>query len=242
VVLCVIDVSLRTGRVMRNIPGVARAYRWYFATVIDFLFLHFGVERGTRIRKIMETVTQPSPQPTLSHVKNAISYMKRTTPEKYHDILLPKYRLGQKRRVFDTEYLECLHRENVLLTNDLVTRVTPNSVITTSGKEYEADVIILANGFHMKSFIFPMKVVNKTRGLTLDDAPETGVWRESGPQAYLGKLPNSRTPFNLAWQFLPVLADFGRMLCLRIPEFFHAHWSEYRDGTSQCHVHIGMCK
>jgi hypothetical protein len=132
----------------------------------------------------------------LSNAKNAISYMKRTTPEKYHDIIVPKYRLGQKRRVFDTDYLQCLNRENVLLTNDLVTRVTPTSVITTSGKEYEADVIILANGFHMQSFIFPMKIVNKTRGLTLDDAPETGVWRESGPQAYLGKSPNF---FNHSW-------------------------------------------
>lgn len=117
--------------------------------------------------------------------------MKRSTPEKYHDILLPKYRLGQKRRVFDTDYLACLNRENVLLTNDPVARVTPNLVVTTSGKEYEADVIILANGFYMQSFIFPMKIVNKSRGLTLDDAPETGVWRETGPNAYLGISPDS---------------------------------------------------
>lgn len=176
-------------RVLRNIPGAARAFRYFFATVIDLLFLHFHVKQGTGLRRIMEGVPK-FPPTARSNVKNAIAYMKRTTPEKYHEILIPQYRLGQKRRVFDTEYLQCLHRENVFLTNDLVTRVTPNSVITTSGKEYEADVIILANGFHMQSFIFPMKIVNKSRGLTLDDAPETGVWRESGPRAYLGNSPS----------------------------------------------------
>ena len=119
-------------------------------------------------------------------LKNALDYMKRCTPEKYHDILIPKYRLGQKRRVFDTDYLACLNRDNVLLTNDLVARVTETSVVTTSGKEFETDVIILANGFHMQSFIFPIKIINKSRGLTLDDSPKTGVWRETGPSAYLG--------------------------------------------------------
>jgi cation diffusion facilitator CzcD-associated flavoprotein CzcO len=230
-------------RVLRNIPGIARAYRWLLATVIDILFLHFDVEQGTAIRRIMEGVPQTLSNRTLSDLKNAIAYMKRTTPEKYHDTILPKYRLGQKRRVFDTEYLQCLHRENVLLTNDLVTRVTPTSVVTTSGKEYEADVIILANGFHMQSFIFPMKIVNKTRGLTLDDAPETGVWRETGPQAYLGTPEHLSIPAFFYETFHPrTLLTLGRMLCPWIPEFVYARWSKYRDGPSQRHVHIRMRK
>jgi cation diffusion facilitator CzcD-associated flavoprotein CzcO len=113
--------------------------------------------------------------------------MKRTTPEKYHSILIPKYRLGQKRRVFDTDYLACLNRENLYLTNDPISHVTPTSVITASGAEYPADIIILANGFHTQSFILPMRFTNATRGISLDSSPETGVWRDTGPEAYLGK-------------------------------------------------------
>src|SRR5437762_13734557 len=112
--------------------------------------------------------------------------MKRTAPEKYHSILLPKNHLGQKRRVFDTDYLAALNRDNVYLTDDPISHLTPTSLITKSGKEYPADVIILANGFRTQSFILPMKFVNSSRGITLDSSPETGVWRNTGPEAYLG--------------------------------------------------------
>jgi cation diffusion facilitator CzcD-associated flavoprotein CzcO len=116
--------------------------------------------------------------------------MKRTAPEEYHSILLPTHRLGQKRRVFDTDYLSSLHRENVHLTNDPISHLTPHTLVTKSGKEYPVDVIVLANGFHTQSFILPMKFINTTRGISLDSDPKTGVWRETGPEAYLGDLPS----------------------------------------------------
>lgn len=114
--------------------------------------------------------------------------MKLTTPEKYHSILIPKFDLGQKRRVFDTDYLASLNRSNVHLTNDPISHITSTSIITKSGKEYSADVIILANGFHVQSFILPMKFINTSRGITLDSSPETGAWAKTGPEAYLGTL------------------------------------------------------
>ncbi len=118
--------------------------------------------------------------------------MKRTSPEKYHPILLPTYHFGQKRRVFDTDYLVSLHRENVHLSTDPISHLTPDTLVTKSGKEYPVEVIVLANGYHTQSFILPMKFINTTRGISLDSAPETGVWRETGPEAYLGALPESR--------------------------------------------------
>jgi cation diffusion facilitator CzcD-associated flavoprotein CzcO len=114
--------------------------------------------------------------------------MKRASPEKYHSILLPSYPLGSKRRVFDTDYLSCLHRENMYLTDDTIVRVTPQGVVGKSGREYPADVIVLANGFQTQKFIQPVRIVNSTRGLSLDDSPDTGVW-QAGPEAYLGSSP-----------------------------------------------------
>jgi cation diffusion facilitator CzcD-associated flavoprotein CzcO len=153
--------------------------------------------------------------------------MKRTTPEKYHSILIPSYHLGQKRRVFDTDYLACLNRENVYLTNDLISHLTPTSVVTASSIEYPADVVILANGFHTQSFILPMRFVNATRGISLDSSPETGVWRDTGPEAYLGKCPLSFECINI-----------NRMLRFWLSEFIPFGRPKYNHGPLQCDIHI----
>lgn len=114
--------------------------------------------------------------------------MKRAAPEKYHSILLPTYPLGSKRRVFDTDYLACLHNQNMLLTDDTIVKFTARGVVGRSGREYEADVIVLANGFETLKFIQSIRIVNSSRGVSLDDSPDTGVWK-NGPEAYLGTSP-----------------------------------------------------
>ena len=168
---------------------MARIYRWYIAVDLDFFFTAFYTISGTSKRKVVEDVISPSSE---NKRQETLKYMKKSTPEKYHSILLPRHHLGQKRRVFDTNYLSTLSRSNVFLTNDPISHLTSSSVITTSGKEYPTDIIILANGFHTQSFILPIKFSNSTRGITLDSTPETGVWHTSGPQAYLGPPPPPR--------------------------------------------------
>ena len=115
--------------------------------------------------------------------------MKRTAPEEYHSILLPTYPLGSKRRIFDTDYLSCLHYPNMLLTDDTIQQFTATGVVGESGREYEADIIILANGFQTLKFIQPIRIVNSSRGVSLDDSSDTGVWHKTGPEAYLGNPP-----------------------------------------------------
>jgi len=155
--------------------------------------------------------------------------MKKSTPEKYHSILLPRHHLGQKRRVFDTNYLSTLHRENVLLTNDPISHLTSTSVVTSSGNHYPADIIILANGFHTQSFILPMTFSNTTRGITLDSAHDTGVWRTTGPEAYLGfPLPSSR-------------AKMCRLLRLRLPKPLPVNGPQHRHRSPQRNLHVRMC-
>jgi cation diffusion facilitator CzcD-associated flavoprotein CzcO len=112
--------------------------------------------------------------------------MTLTAPQKYHPLLLPTYPLGSKRRVFDTEYLSSLHRENMLLTDDPITQVLEKGVLGKSGRVYPADVIILANGFQTQNFVQPVRIVNGSRGLSLDD-DVTGVWKEI-TEAYLGRI------------------------------------------------------
>ena len=39
------------------------------------------------------------------------TYMRETAPEKYHDLLIPDYDVGCKRRIFDPGYPKSLHNE-----------------------------------------------------------------------------------------------------------------------------------
>ncbi|KAK0659781.1 hypothetical protein QBC41DRAFT_237011 [Cercophora samala] len=77
----------------------------------------------------------------------AEKYMRATAPEKYHSLLVPEFEIGCKRRVFDSGYLECLHSENITLTNEKPVGILPHGVKMADGSVIDADVLVLANGF-----------------------------------------------------------------------------------------------
>lgn len=72
----------------------------------------------------------------------------------------------------------------MFLTDDPIIQVQEKGVLGKSGRVYPADVIILANGFQTQNFVQPVRIVNGSRGLSLDD-DVTGVWKEI-TEAYLG--------------------------------------------------------
>ena len=67
------------------------------------------------------------------------------------DKLTPRYAVGCKRPGFHNTYLSTFNRDNVELVTEPIARVTPTGVVTadgsTEGREYPADVLILATGF-----------------------------------------------------------------------------------------------
>jgi cation diffusion facilitator CzcD-associated flavoprotein CzcO len=112
--------------------------------------------------------------------KQAKDYMLRTAPKKYHDILIPNFQLGCKRRIFDPGYLESLHRPNVLLTTDSIVEFTEHG-LRTDTKEYTFDTVVLATGYKIQEFLQPLQIVGEG-GVTLDCH-----WKETnGAQAYKG--------------------------------------------------------
>ena len=108
-------------------------------------------------------------------------YMKSLCPKKYHDIVLPRFPLGCKRRVVNDGYLESLHRENMLLTTDPIDHIEEHGVVTKSGKRYHADLIVLAHGFYAGLRMLPlMSNITGRDGITLEQHfKELG-----GPTAY----------------------------------------------------------
>jgi cation diffusion facilitator CzcD-associated flavoprotein CzcO len=109
---------------------------------------------------------------------HAIEYMKTTSPKKYHEILIPKFPLGCKRRIFDPDYLEALHSPNIELTTEPIVEFTEHGLRTTK-RDLEFDAVVLSTGFKIQDFLHPISVTGKG-GVTLEEH-----WKSTrGAQAY----------------------------------------------------------
>jgi len=92
--------------------------------------------------------------------------------------LRPNYRAACKRLIMSENFYEAVQRQNVNVETETIRRFEPRGVRTRDGTLHELDVVILATGFEVDSFVRPMKVTGR-RGLDLDE-----VWRD-GPFAYM---------------------------------------------------------
>ncbi|KAG8358011.1 hypothetical protein FVEN_g4440 [Fusarium venenatum] len=140
---------------MRWVPLAMRIYRaWlYYQKERDFAGFHVTNGLKTRGKWTEETV----------------EYIRKTAPDRYLDFLIPKTEIGCKRRVNDTDYLACLHRDNVeLVYNDPIQNIESKGVRTKSGKFVAADAIVLAHGFETQTPLFPMKIYGKD-GITINE-------------------------------------------------------------------------
>ncbi|RII23493.1 cyclohexanone 1,2-monooxygenase [Alternaria sp. MG1] len=156
--------------VMRYVPFAMRLYRAKFYYDMERDWSGFDIETGRSIRQNL--------------AKENEAYVKSMAPPKYWNALIPKTEIGCKRKVLDTDYLKTLWRDNIeLVSDDPVERITGNGVVTRSGREVNADAIVLATGFATQQMLCPMEIVGRD-GLSLDkywDKTSQGV-----SQAYFG--------------------------------------------------------
>ncbi|KAK8216502.1 hypothetical protein IWZ01DRAFT_518753 [Phyllosticta capitalensis] len=168
-----------------NIPGLQRTLRTLMAAALEYsLRLFQNGDWNERERKKFEA--------------KLLKNMKKTVPEKYHEILTPDYGVGCKRRIYDFEWLPGLQDERLELTTQPLTGVEEWSVTIGPGRTYPpmseteskaptekrsipADVIILANGFEATRWLHPLKVTGRAGNDLVEEMDARG-----GPQAYLG--------------------------------------------------------
>ncbi|GAA4535125.1 NAD(P)/FAD-dependent oxidoreductase [Pseudonocardia xishanensis] len=93
---------------------------------------------------------------------------------------LPDYPPFGKRILLDNGWFATLKRDDVDLVTDSVAEVRPDGVVTASGTEIPADVIIWATGFQAARFLASVDV----RGH--EGAHLSEVWEDDNPKAYLG--------------------------------------------------------
>lgn len=150
----------------RNIPLYGKAFRFWVWKSTDALHTLYVTGSESLERQRGEAQQE------------AEEYIKRTAPTKYLDMLIPKFPLGCKRRVFDPGYLACLHKPNVELTTERITGFTEHGLKTTQ-RQMDFDAVVLSTGFKIQEFLSPIEVVGKD-GTTLNEH-----WKDTrGAQAY----------------------------------------------------------
>ncbi|KAL4778298.1 hypothetical protein BJX76DRAFT_148886 [Aspergillus varians] len=149
----------------RNIPLLQRLHR-------------FAIYQGAEADWQLFPMTKSAARYRQKRRNEIESYMRKTAPAKYHDILIPDFEVGCKRRIFDCGYLDSLHNEKMLLTDAKILEIVPEGLKTSNGL-IEADIIVLATGFNTNSFL-PGIQVHGRNNTTIDEH-----WsRLDGPGAY----------------------------------------------------------
>lgn len=96
------------------------------------------------------------------------------------DACLPDYPPYGKRPLIDNHWYKTMCRDDVTLFTEAVDHVSGENVVTTSGVEVPSEVIVLATGFKVLQFLWPMDIVGKS-GRTLREQ-----WGVDDARAYLG--------------------------------------------------------
>ncbi|EPS35350.1 hypothetical protein H072_11310 [Dactylellina haptotyla CBS 200.50] len=152
--------------VFRYLPGSQLVARYLVFAGIESAWLAF---RNTPLGEKLRAATE----------RKSIKHVKAKAPEEYWDLLIPKFPIGFKRRIFDDTYLPSLGSPKVHLTKDDITHLSEDAVHTATGAEYKADVVIMATGFKTNEWIAPLKIIGR-KGEDLSEH-----WRKmGGPAAY----------------------------------------------------------
>jgi 4-hydroxyacetophenone monooxygenase len=96
------------------------------------------------------------------------------------DKVVPPYPPFGKRMLMDNGWYHMLRNEKVQLVSDPITEIRADRVVTKDGKEYEADVLIVATGFDVLRFLTSFDIRGRS-GRRLRD-----VWEDDNAKAYLG--------------------------------------------------------
>jgi cation diffusion facilitator CzcD-associated flavoprotein CzcO len=92
--------------------------------------------------------------------------------------LRPDYRAACKRLVISPDFYDAIQHPNASLVTESIERIEAGGIRTVDGVLHELDVLVLATGFKVDSFMRPMSVIGRD-GTTLQDA-----WADR-PLAYL---------------------------------------------------------
>jgi 4-hydroxyacetophenone monooxygenase len=129
----------------------------------------------------------PHPERSLNvineaHRRNLTQYIEEEVGERTDllDKLVPTYPPFGKRMLLDNGWFRSVAKSHVTVDTDRVQELREHSIVTTSGTEYEVDVVVFATGFDVVRFLVPIEIRGRD-GIRLHDA-----WDDDDARAYLG--------------------------------------------------------
>ncbi|KAL2862407.1 flavin-containing monooxygenase [Aspergillus lucknowensis] len=187
IVPAIMDKSGSVTQVIRSQHWVVEALNFTYPKAMLWAFEHiplaqrlhrFAIYLAAEQDWKLFPMTKASAKYRQKRRKEIEAYMRKKAPAKYHDILIPEFEVGCKRRIFDCGYLDSLHNDKYLLTDAKILEIVPEGLVTSNGL-IPADVIVLATGFDTNRFLPGMQVHGRNE-TTVDEH-----WsRQDGPGAY----------------------------------------------------------
>ncbi|KAF9776401.1 hypothetical protein IL306_005421 [Fusarium sp. DS 682] len=173
IVPSIVDKTKHLTQIVRSkhwmIPPIDAVYTPFTKSVFSYLpgsmkLLRLLIFLMAEIELKMVPMTTSAAKFRQKRRATAENFMRTTAPAKYHDLIIPDFEIGCKRRIYDSGYLKSLHSENLTLTNERALKIVENGIETDRGF-IEADVIVLANGFSTNTFLEGVEVIGREETL-----------------------------------------------------------------------------
>lgn len=103
----------------------------------------------------------------------------KTAPAKYHDLLMPDYKVGCKRLIYDYKYIPSLSNPKFDLRGSPIKEVREREVVLQDGSVLEADIIVACTGYNVPTTFYKSYTTIGKRGLDIQE-----MWKKEGVSAY----------------------------------------------------------
>jgi len=171
------DVPESVRYLMRRVPSYTRWYRlrsfWNFS---DRLHPSLQIDpEWTNSTLSINAQNERHRVFLMKYIKEQLGHR-----EDLYDACIPDYPPYGKRPLLDNGWFRTILRDDVELVTESVARITDTGVVTASGTEHEADILVWATGFKALQFLWPMDI-HGASGKTLAEQ-----WGYHDARAYLG--------------------------------------------------------
>lgn len=134
----------------------------------------------------------------------ALDHLHEQVPDpELRERLTPSYEIGCKRVLLSDDYYPAFSLARVSLLDSELAAVAPGRVIAADGRSRDADVLVLATGFHSSRQPYALRVIGE-RGLSLDEEWRNGMYAHNSvsvpgfPNMFVMNGPNSGLGHNSA--------------------------------------------
>lgn len=104
--------------------------------------------------------------------------MNQKCPEKFKDVIMPDFKIGCKRLIFDHDYMDTLSNPKMNVFGGSIKQVNEHSITMANGEVLEADIIIACTGYNVLKSFFYYDIIGR------NNVDLKKVWEKEGVSAY----------------------------------------------------------